>query len=114
VIFHQAHDVVTFFRPESVFIASPVGLGITTLIWGLLISTSYQIFGPAIKINKPWVKGLVFGLLVFIFFVWQQELFYYQFIEFKIGILLGAVLHMGTSFPIGCMLIGMIDNKINH
>lgn len=114
VVFAKAHEAVTFFRSENSFLASPGGLAITTIIWSILISCSYQVFGKQLKIKKTYLRGLSYGLLVFVFFIWQQELFYYQFIEFEIGILIGAIFHMITAFPIGCMFIAMIhEGKIS-
>ncbi len=108
IVFAKAHEVVTFFRSEDSFLASPGGLAITAVIWSILISCSYQVFGRHLKIEKTYLRGLAYGFLIFLFFIWQQELFYYQFIEFEIGILIGAILHMVIAFPIGCMFIAII------
>lgn len=112
VMFAQAHDVVEFFRDTDTFLASPYGLAITSVVWGVLIAWSYDLFGQKLNIAKPYLKGLVYGALVFFFFIWQQEVFYYQFIEFEPGILWAALLHMGTAFPLGGMVVAVIQDYL--
>jgi hypothetical protein len=109
VAFAEAHAVVTFFRAEDHALVSPVALSLTTLIWSFLISLSYTIFGRALPVKAAWLRGLVYGALVFFLFVWQQEMFYFQFIDFPVGILWGALLHMALAFPLGCMFISVIQ-----
>lgn len=112
-LFADAHKVVTFFRSDDQFVASPGGLAITTIVWSFLVSLSYALWGNKLNIGKPYKRGFVYGLLVFVFFIWQQELYYYQFVEFPIGILIGAQLHMVTAFSVGCSAIALIQEYFN-
>lgn len=109
VIFAQAHEVVTFFRDDHQFIASPLGLAITGFTWSVLISLSYALFGTKLNVAQPYQRGLAYGAIVFFFFVWQQELFFYQFVDFEIEILIGAISHMAVAFPIGCALVAIFQ-----
>jgi hypothetical protein len=101
------HEVYSFLRPDDDPRVTP-GLGLSTLLWSALITAGYQFFGPRITIRNPFAHGAAFGFLVYVCFVFFQELLYYQFIEFDWIIIAGALLHYLVSFTLGCGLIGVI------
>jgi|SRR5690606_20142613 len=101
------HEVYTFWRPEDDFRLVP-GLGITTLLWSATIVLSYQFFGERLNIQNNFLHGATYGVLVYLFFVFFQELYYYQFIAFDWIITAGAQLHYLLAFGVGCGLVGVL------
>jgi len=47
-------------------------------------------------------------LVVYVFFIFCQEFYYYQFIKFDFVIIAGSLIHYLLTFVIGCGLIGLI------
>jgi hypothetical protein len=78
VILGEAHEKYTFLRSDTDFRIFP-GLLFTSIIWSMLISISYNFFGDKIKIKNRFLKGLVYGLIIYIFFILIQEFYYYLF-----------------------------------
>lgn len=77
------------------------GLLITSFVWAVLLHASYLYFGERIRIENRFLQGMVYGLLVYIFFVAFQEIYYYQFISFNIMITVGSLVHYFLTFTLG-------------
>ena len=109
VILGEAHEKYAFLRSDTDFRIFP-GLLFTSIIWSMLISISYNFFGDRINIEKRFLKGLVYGLIIYVFFILIQEFYYYLFIKFDFVIIAGALIHYLLTFTIGSGFIGLINS----
>ena len=105
LIFDKEHQVVAFFRPEGHPLSSVPALAITAILWSMLVSYSYRVFGKCLKIENSVAKGAAYGALIFLFFMWYTPVFNFQNIDFELGILLGDLLTYGLALPLGGVII---------
>ena len=107
LMFAEAHEVFTSFRPEGHPLSSPLALAISGIFWSMLISYSYRICGRCVQIKNSIAKGAAYGAFVFLFFMWYPAVFYFQCIDFEVGILLGDLLTYGFVLPLGGIVIAL-------
>jgi hypothetical protein len=105
------HDRHPFFRPVTDIRVTP-GLALTTLLWGIMLNLGYRLTSGWIKVRKPFLRGAVYGLSVFILYIFCHELYYYQFIKFDIMILAGGLIHYLMTLVLGGGFIGLINREI--
>ncbi len=110
VWFADAHAKIEFFRSEDDPIGSFIGLAIVTGVWSLLIAFCYLLVETKLPDWPPILKGAAYGCVVFLFFIWPQEVLYFQFVEFNWGIIASALLHMALSFVVGGAVIGVVQS----
>ncbi|HOV14514.1 MAG TPA: hypothetical protein PK771_09545, partial [Spirochaetota bacterium] len=80
ILLGDLHHKHSFFRPDTDFRVNP-GLLINSLFWGVLVSISYLFFGDKIRLKNGFLSGMLYGIVIYIFFIFSQELYYYLFIE---------------------------------
>lgn len=112
LVLGKAHDAYDFFRSEEDLRINP-GLGLTSLLWGVLFAVGYSLFGRALSVRGKVRHGATYGALVFVLFVAVHEVFYYQFIEFELTLLLGGLLHYAVSMTLSGALVGALMPEVS-
>lgn len=57
VILGAVHERHAFFRNDDDILLTP-GLGVTSLLWGILFSQGYAIFGLALCVQRKCRRGM--------------------------------------------------------
>lgn len=110
--FAEAHAQIRFFRNDDDPLGSYLSLSITTAVWSILIAFAYYKLQPHINGTSSALKGLKYGAWVFLFFIWQQEVLYFQFVQFNWGILVSALIHMALAFTMGGAAIAVVQEFV--
>lgn len=103
VITHDAHMEVTFFRDDTIL--KYIGLFLTGLVWSQGNAYLHRIFAGRLKINNPYKRGLLFGLMILVFIVLPQDTFVFIFVDFKAPIILAELAHFTLTYVIGHLII---------
>lgn len=96
ILYIRDHQAFGAFRPDSDPLVFP-GLLITSLIWGLLVAAGYRLTRNLIPLESRFLRGMAYGGAVFALFFLPQELFHFQFVAYKPGILISGLLHYQFS-----------------
>lgn len=103
VITHDAHMEVTFFRDDTIL--KYIGLFLTGLVWSQGNAYLHRIFAGRLKINNPYKRGILFGLMILVFIVLPQDTFVFIFVDFKAPIILAELAHFTLTYLIGHLII---------